>query len=97
MGLSVVNVFQVLPVGLLCSVCLFGNAQAATLREALEQAWAAQAEPLTARQAQYSAQLAASQAWTPQPPTIGLSNSTDQLNDDLGHREWEVELAAPIW
>lgn len=88
---------QVLPIALLCSVCLFGNAQAATLREALEQAWAAQAEPLTARQAHYNAQLAVSQAWTPQAPTIGLSNRSDQFNDNLGRREWEVELAAPLW
>ena len=41
--------------------------------------------------------MAASEAWTPAPPSVGLFNTTDQLNGDYGRREWEVGLSAPIW
>jgi cobalt-zinc-cadmium efflux system outer membrane protein len=88
---------HLLRIGLLVSATWLGNVQAATLREALDHAWAAQANQLSARDQQFSAQVAASQAWTPAPPSIGLFNTTDQLNGDYGRREWEVGLSAPIW
>lgn len=84
-------------IGLLCSVGLFSHAQAASLREALDQAWAVQARLLDARAGQFAAGVAASQAWTPEPPSLGLFNSSDQFNRDQGRREWEVALSAPIW
>ncbi|OHC33892.1 MAG: hypothetical protein A2Y50_09360 [Pseudomonadales bacterium RIFCSPLOWO2_12_59_9] len=88
---------SLLRIGLLASATWLGNVQAATLREALDHAWAAQANQLSARDQQFSAQVAASQAWTPAPPSVGLFNTTDQLNGDYGRREWEVGVSAPIW
>ncbi|WP_273428684.1 TolC family protein [Chitinibacter tainanensis] len=71
--------------------------QAATLREALDQAWSAQIPAQNAQKERYSADIQASQAWTPEPPSIGFSHTTDQLNDNTGRREWEVELSTPVW
>jgi cobalt-zinc-cadmium efflux system outer membrane protein len=88
---------HLLSIGLLCSAAIFSNAQAGSLREALDHAWATQANQLGARDAQYAAQVAASQAWTPEPPSVGLFNSTDQFNSDYGRREWEVGVSTPIW
>lgn len=88
---------HLLRLGVLLGATLLGSAQAATLRDALDQAWAVQAEQQGARDRQFAAQVAASQAWTPQPPSLGLFNTTDQFNGDYGRREWEVELAAPVW
>ncbi|WP_410498868.1 TolC family protein [Chitinibacter sp. S2-10] len=76
---------------------LIPTVQAATLREALDQAWSVQAPARNAQNERYSAELNASQAWTPEPPSIGISHTTDQLNDNTGRREWEVELSTPIW
>jgi cobalt-zinc-cadmium efflux system outer membrane protein len=79
------------------SASLLSTAQAATLREALDHAWAAQANQLSARDQQFNAQVAASEAWTPAPASVGLFNTSDQLNGNYGRREWEVEVSAPIW
>ncbi|MBP8186000.1 MAG: hypothetical protein KAX95_08955, partial [Pseudomonas sp.] len=86
-----------LRMAIFASASLLSSAHAATLREALDHAWAAQANQLSARDQQFSAQVAASQAWTPAPASVGLFNTSDQLNDNYGHREWEVEVSAPIW
>ena len=88
---------HLLRIGILASATLLSSVQAATLREALDRAWTVQADQLSARDQQFAAQVAASQAWTPQPPSVGLSNTTDQLNRDQGRREWEVGVSAPIW
>ncbi|MBF7731702.1 TolC family protein [Pseudomonas sp. N040] len=88
---------HLLRLGVLLGATLLGSAQAASLRDVLEQAWAVQADQQGARDRQYAAQVAASQAWTPQPPSLGLFNTTDQFNGDYGRREWEVGIAAPIW
>ena len=82
---------------LVSSIFILNYAQAATLRDALDQAWAVQAPAQQAHAERYNADLNASRAWTPEPPSIGLSHTTDQLNDNTGLREWEVELATPIW
>lgn len=88
---------HLLRVAIFASASLFSTAQAATLREALDHAWAAQANQLSARDQQFSAQVAASQALTPAPASVGLFNTSDQLNDNYGRREWEVEVSVPIW
>ena len=88
---------HLLRLAILVSASLFSSAHAATLREALDHAWAAQANPLSAREQQFAAQVAASQAWTPAPPSVGLANTSDQLNGDYGRREWEVGVSTPIW
>lgn len=68
---------------------------AVTLQEVLDQAWSN--EPQAARARQYDAQLSASQAWVPDPPTLTISNRGDQLNTNNGLREWEAEISQPIW
>lgn len=88
---------HLLRIGILASATLLGSAQAATLRDALDHAWAIQANQLSARDQQFTAQVSASQAWTPAPPSVGVFNTTDQLNGDYGRREWEVGVSAPIW
>lgn len=91
------NGIQRVLIGLLCSGGLFTNAQATSFADALNHAWGAQARLLDARAGQFAAGVAASQAWTPEPPSLGLFNTTDQFNSDQGRREWEVALSAPIW
>lgn len=68
---------------------------AATLREALDHAWSNQAQ--SARLAQFDAQMAASQAWLPNPPALSLSGRSDQIDARQGAREWEAEISFPLW
>jgi cobalt-zinc-cadmium efflux system outer membrane protein len=81
----------------LASLFLLTNLQAATLREALDQAWSVQAPSQNAQNERYSAELQASQAWTPEPPSIELAHTSDQFNNNTGRREWEVGLSTPVW
>lgn len=73
--------------------------RAGPLAVALEQAWArhpqASADPAREEEAHARAQLAA--AVTPGPAAVSLSGLSDQLGSDRGKREWEVELAVPLW
>ncbi len=70
-----------------------------SLRLAFEAAWARQPEAaaLSARREAALAQQQASQAWTPEPAALELSNKTDRLNRNQGAREYEVGLAVPLW
>ena len=70
---------------------------AATLKDALEHAWAAQAPAQSARAAQFDAQQAAAHAWLPEPPTLTLSGRSDQIDRNNGLREWEAEVGVPLW
>lgn len=78
---------------------LMAPAAAASLREAVEQAWANQPEAVaqSARQDELAARQRATEAWTPEPPAVSLAHTTDQLNDDRGRREWEAEVEVPLW
>ena len=73
--------------------------RAGPLAVALEQAWArhpqAGADPALEEEARARAQLAA--AVTPGPAAVSLSGLSDQVGSDRGKREWEVELAVPLW
>jgi cobalt-zinc-cadmium efflux system outer membrane protein len=68
---------------------------ATTLKQVFEQAWSGQAQ--SARAEQYDAQLSASQAWVPEPPTLSVSGRSDQIDANNGLREWEAEISQPIW
>jgi cobalt-zinc-cadmium efflux system outer membrane protein len=68
---------------------------ATTLKEVLDHAWSSQAQ--SARAEQYDAQLSASHAWVPEPPTLSLSGRSDQIDLNDGLREWEAEISQPIW
>ncbi|MDP3841571.1 MAG: TolC family protein [Oxalobacteraceae bacterium] len=70
---------------------------AATLKDTLDQAWAAQAPAQSARAAQFDAQQAAARAWLPEPPTLTLSGRSDQIDRNSGLREWEAEVGVPLW
>ncbi len=68
---------------------------ATTLKDVLDQAWSNQVQ--SARSEQYDAQLSASQAWVPEPPTLSISGRSDQIDTNNGRREWEAEISQPIW
>ncbi|MEK7231789.1 MAG: TolC family protein [Pseudomonadota bacterium] len=72
---------------------------AGTLRDAIERAWerqpAAQARP--ARAEEFTAKQEAARAAFPEPPSLRLGNRSDRLNGNDGVREWEAELALPLW
>lgn len=70
-----------------------------TLKEAVEAAWARQPEAraLSARQDEAAAKRGAASALFPGAPSIGLSQRTDQFNQDRGERETEAEIAVPLW
>ncbi len=75
------------------------SVQADNLANALEQAWArhprAAALPAHAEVARASGELAA--ALTPGPATLSLNHLNDQVGADQGKRDWEIELATPLW
>lgn len=72
---------------------------AGTLRDAIERAWerqpAAQARP--ARGDEFIAKQEAARAAFPEPPSLRLGNRNDRLNRNDGAREWEAEIALPLW
>ncbi|MGV3741163.1 MAG: TolC family protein [Burkholderiaceae bacterium] len=71
----------------------------ATLKDAVEAAWAKQPEAraFLARQEEMSARRDAASALFPAPPSIALSQRTDRYNDNRGERETEAEIAVPLW
>lgn len=70
---------------------------AATLKDALDHAWIANAPAQSARAAQFDAQQAAAGAWLPEPPTLTMSGRGDQVDRNNGWREWEAEVGMPLW
>lgn len=76
-----------------------GVASAQSLHDAVEKAWerqpAAQAQML--RRDELAARLNAASAWLPSPPSVALRQRTDRLNSNNGSREYEAELAIPLW
>jgi len=72
---------------------------AGTLRDAIERAWerqpAAQARP--ARAEEFTAKQEAARAAFPEPPSLRVGNRNDLLHGNDGVREWEAELALPLW
>lgn len=78
---------------------LVSPTDAATLHDALEAAWLLQpeAQAAPARQVELDARRRASDALTPEPPSISLMHKTDQVQRNLGYREWEAEISVPMW
>lgn len=78
-----------------------GAAHAAplTFKDAVEAAWLRQPEAraLQARQEEAAAKRQAASALFPAAPSIGLSQRTDQFNQNRGEREAEAEIAVPLW
>ncbi len=73
--------------------------QATDLASALTQASARdpQAAQLSARLNQAQAALDIARSLTPGPAAVSLNHLSDRLQRDQGRREWEVELATPLW
>ncbi len=69
------------------------------LAGALAQAWQQhpQAAGLDARDAEARAALDLANGLTPQPAAATLGHLNDRLNRNMGRREWELELAVPLW
>lgn len=73
--------------------------QAASLADAVEQAW--QLHPLAAGLDASDAEARAAQEMsgmlTPEPASVSLGNLNDRQGRNLGKQEWEIELAVPLW
>jgi outer membrane protein TolC len=74
-------------------------AEAQTLTEALNAAWARQplAVAVSARRDEAQAGLALADGLTPGPASVSLNHLNDRWNRNQGRREWEIELATPLW
>ena len=72
---------------------------AQTLRDAVERAWLRQPanQAQTARAEEFAAKRDAAQALFPEAPTFSVGNRNDRLNRNQGAREWEAEIALPLW
>ncbi len=70
-----------------------------SLAQAFDAAWARQPEALAlqARRDAARSQQQASQAWTPEPAALEVSNKTDRLNRNAGARELELGVVLPLW
>lgn len=73
--------------------------RAGSLAEALEQAWSRhpQSTALAARQAEAKARGDLAASLTPGPPVLSISNHSDRFDSNRGQREWEAEVAVPLW
>ncbi len=75
------------------------TASATSLAEAFHSAWlrhpAHRGDAL--RMEALDARRAAAEAWFPEPPSVALAHRNDAFNRDQGEREWEAELALPLW
>lgn len=86
--------------GLLLALMLAtAPAAAQTLAQALEQAWQLHPQALagSARNAQAAANIEAASSLTPGPATLSLGAASDRFHANQGQREWEVEMAVPLW
>ena len=70
-----------------------------SLRQAVDAAWALspQARALQSRQAELDARDRAASSLISGPPSVTLSHRTDRVGSNGGRREYEVEVAAPLW
>lgn len=87
--------------GLVLLLSLFAGAptQAGGLAEALERAWSR--HPLAvsdvARESAAQVQYELAAALTPGPAAVSLAHLNDALGSNRGKREWEAEVAIPLW
>lgn len=74
-------------------------ATAQTLAQALEQAWSLHplARAVPSLQAEAEARTDAARRLTPGPASISLGGTGDRFHANQGQREWEVEVAVPLW
>ena len=84
---------------MLVLVLASGIAHAQGLHDAFEKAW--ERQPLSQAQgyraAELSARARAAKSWVPAPPSVGVRERSDRFNGNAGIREFETELAVPLW
>ena len=84
---------------MLALVLVSGGANAQSLHDAFEKAW--ERQPLSQAQgyraAELSARAKAAGSWVPAPPSVGVRERSDRFNGNSGIREFETELAVPLW
>lgn len=75
------------------------SVQAETLHEALESAWNRQPAQRAqiARLSELEAKRQATTNLTPQPASISLGQRSDQIGSNVGQRQSDIELSAPLW
>jgi len=80
-------------------LALGAPAGAQTLRDAVEAAWVRQpaARAQATRESELAARRDTANALTPEPPSVGLGYRSDQPFQNEGQREWEGEVALPLW
>lgn len=80
-------------------VAASGSAHAQSLHDAFEKAW--ERQPLSQAQgyraADLSARARAAGSWVPSPPSVAVRDRSDRLSGNAGIREFETELAVPLW
>jgi len=86
----------------LSSLSLAGTLHAQTsptLREAVQAAWelSPQARAQANKQAELDARGRAAGSLIAGPAALSLGHRTDRIGSDLGSRETEIEVSAPIW
>jgi cobalt-zinc-cadmium efflux system outer membrane protein len=83
----------------LCAQSPSTSAAVISLKQAFEIAWARQPESqsLNTRREAATARREAANSWLAEPPSIELSDKTDQMNRNQGMREYQVGLAMPLW
>lgn len=89
--------FNRMKVGLVLAYFFLTNANAASLQQVLDHAWSAQQDKWRSEADSHLANIELSQSWTPEPPKLGVSHTTDQVDINHGRREWEVGVDIPLW
>lgn len=76
-----------------------GSAQAETLHDVFEKAWAnsPQGKTVVAQREEAVASRTVAESWFPGTPKIGLAQRTDRWNDNLGKEESEIGISVPLW
>ncbi|SBT09253.1 Outer membrane efflux protein [Candidatus Accumulibacter aalborgensis] len=74
-------------------------AQAETLREVFERAWAnsPQGRTAEAKRDEVAASRTVAESWVPAAPKIDAFHRTDRWNSDLGNQESEIGISIPLW
>jgi len=75
------------------------DAGAQTLVQAVDAAWSRhpQARMLELRRTELEARIETAKAVFAGPGSLGVGARTDRFNRDVGDREYQVEIGAPIW
>ncbi|WP_169128978.1 TolC family protein [Aromatoleum evansii] len=70
-----------------------------SIRHAVDAAWQRSAEgrAAAARRDEAAARRDAAASWTPEPPSVTLSQRSDRLHRNDGFHEVEIELEVPLW